>query len=379
MKRRSDARKDTSRRAALCLVVVRAIALAAAVGSCGVAGIPTPTPDPDVVRSIDVRTAAGLRDDRAWVEMVIADPASVAWNGILVSPEEAALMDDRRVHEVMSIREGVGLPADAVTVRALLADPSTVTREGVIPMTPQEAEAWDAHHDDMKEAGPALTDYGRAHPEDWADIFVGDDGTVVVSFSGRLEEHRAAIAAMFRPGTVRVEVRQVRWSLLDLDVVLAQIRDDIRWFERRDIQLEGYGARPAENTVVVEVWTEAPRPGIEDEIIDHFDAEGKMRVDATVRPTLNLGTGILTITVLDLAGKPVPEVDCFARSDVPGALVEDVIHLTDEQGVCRWDPIAATGYRVEIWRGFEWGFLGASHVQVPAGGEGALTIRVDGG
>ena len=65
-----------------------------------------------------------------------------------------------------------------------------------------------------------------------------------------------------------------------------------------------------------------------------------------------------------------------AGLDHDAAWVEDVIHLTDEQGVCRWDRVAATGYRVEIWRGFEWGFLGASHVQVPEDGEGTLTITV---
>ena len=62
--------------------------------------------------------------------------------------------------------------------------------------------------------------------------------------------------------------------------------------------------------------------------------------------------------------------------DVPRAIVEDVIHNTDEHGVCRWPSIAATGFRVEIWRGFEWGFLGAGRVQVPAAGDGTVTIRV---
>ncbi len=376
MDRRWDAKRDRSSDGARLLAVLRFLALAAAIGSCAFAGPPSPSPDPEVVRSIDARTAAGLRADKVWVETVIADPASVAWNGIRVSPEEAALMDDRRLHEVMGLREGVGLPADEANVRALLVDRSTVTREGRILMSPAEAEAWDARFDDMQMAGPALTEYGRAHPEDWADIFVKDDGTVVTSFSGHIETHRSAIAAMFVPGTVRIEVRQVRWSLRELEPVRASIRKEITWFGRQAIQLEGGGVRPAENMVVIDVWTKAPRPGIEDEIIDHLDAEGKMRVDATVRPPLNLGTGSLTITVLDLAGKPVPEVDCFVRSDVPGALVEDVIHLTDERGVCRWDFVAATGYRVEIWRGFEWGFLGAGHAQVPDDGEGKVTIMV---
>jgi len=356
---------------------VRALAFAFVVGSCGVPGLPSPSPDPEVVRSIDVRTAAGLRDDRAWVETVIADPAAVTWNGILVSPREAALMDDRRLREVMGLREGVGLPADAATVRELLADPSTVTREGGhILMTTAEAQAWDARVDDMQIAGPALTEYGRAHPDDWADTFVKDDGTVVISFSGHLEEHRAAIAAMFKPGSVRIEVRQVRWSVQELDAVQASVREVGDWFKEQGIRYQGGGARPADNLVVVDIVIDTPRPGIEDEIIEHFGAAGKMRVDTVVEPPLDLGKGTLTITVVDLAGKPVPDVDCFVRSDVPRALVEDVIHLTDEQGVCRWDRVAATGYRVEIWRGFEWGFLGAGRVQVPDDGEATMTTSV---
>ena len=349
-------------------------ALAVALLACD-AG-PLVSLDPEVARSIDARHGAGLRYDRAWVEAVIADPDSVVWNGIRVSPDEAALMQTRRVREAMDVRAGVGLPADEATVRALLADPTTVMRQGVIPLSPAEAKAWDARAATSTTLIPALMAYGTEHPEDWGDVFVEDDGAVVVSFSSHLDAHRRAVEALLVPGSVAVEVRQVRWPIAALDPITEQIGRDLAWFDREGIQLWGDGVSPKDNLVVVEDTTPKPRDGIEDLIIEHFDARGKMRVDATVRRPLNIGRGTLTVTVVDVTGRPVPEVWCVLDPDVPGAAGESTGITSDEHGVCHWDPIGATGFGVEIWRGYEWGFLGAGRVVVARGQDATLTVIV---
>ena len=204
-------------------------ALAVALLACD-AG-PLVSLDPEVARSIDARHAAGLRYDRAWVEAVMGDPDAVVWNGIRVSPDEAALMEQRRVREAMDVRAGVGLPADEATVRALPADPTTVIRQGVIPLSPAEAKAWDVRATTSTTLIPALMAYGAQYPDDWGDVFVEDDGTVVVSFSDHLNAHRRAVAAMLLPGSVAVEVRQVRWSVAELDAIVDQVSYDLAWFD----------------------------------------------------------------------------------------------------------------------------------------------------
>jgi hypothetical protein len=269
-----------------------------------------------------------------------------------------------------------GLPGDTALVKTLMADPSTVFRGDDIPMTPDEARAWDAKRANIEATGRPLTEYGRAHPDDWAGYFYLDDGTAVATVSGHLEVHRAALTELFGSQSVAFEVRAVRSSLAQLEALRARIRRETSWLEAQGLTVEALGPRPDENRLLLVVSSPKVRPGVEERILDHFDAGGILRVEQRAVREYAFDSGSVSVAVVDLAGQPVVGVLCVIVPDVPDAPLEDAIRESDAEGECHWNLMAATTLQVEIWRNYESGFLAGRHIAVNPGTATSSVITV---
>jgi hypothetical protein len=364
------------------------IVLSLAIAACGAVPLPsvaTPPPAPAIADAISVRSQHGLRADRAWVEAVEADPASVERLGIKVSPKEAAELDDRELRQAIEARKALGLVADEAWVRGVLAAPDSVVRLGGLLVTPAEADALDRAVDVSRDVAGALEAYGAEHPDEWGGMYLDETFHPIALVTGHVDEHEAAIRALLSATGIPVELRQVRWSVRELlafrDRILTPAVE--AWLAREQISMEGLGWSPKQNHVRLEVSIDDPRPHVEALILDHLDATDWLEVTVRLDLAANLPrTGRLVVRVVDQAGRPVTDGYCGLSPDVPGAnLAGDEVRDLDREGRCEWSdhPIAVTGYRVEVWRAYQRGFLGAGHIQVLPDVVTRLTIRAAGG
>jgi hypothetical protein len=364
-----------------CAVVVVSCAFTDDVVPSGL--LATPAPHPAIAEAIDTREARGLRSDRAWVEAVASDPASVERWGIRVTLEEAATIDAAEVRYAIGQRERLGLRADEDWVREVVADPRSVERMG-IAMSPDEAAIIDRKIDAAEHVIATVNAYRAEHAEEWAGRYLDDAGQVHVLVTGHALEHERALEDLFA-GLVDLAVDEVRWTSAELERMVRRVKDPEfhRWLERRGISIEAYGTAEWANRVDIEVRVESTDRDIAGLIIEHLGAEDWLLVEVDeVEPPIELPLGGLTVSVVDQHGAPLTDalLSLHPAQNVQYEDERSAFFTIDERtpGVARWTAIPATSYTVEVWRGYQSGFLGSGHVVVTAGGEAAITIVVHG-
>ena len=170
-------------------------------------------------------------------------------------------------------------------------------------------------------------------------------------------------------------MRAARWTLRQLDAVERRIRGGSDWFRQRDLTIEGWGIRESENLVVIDAIVPAPDPSLEARIIDHFDAEGMLRVAIEVIPTVDFSdAGALVVKVRDTNGRDTDGVHCWLQSDERVTAGEADVMVLD--GSCRWEVVKPVAVRVTIWRHFQAGFLGEIVGAVRPGATTSLEVTV---
>ena len=268
------------------------------------AGIPTKPdatdaadPDAELARAIAFRSRFGLRSDRDWVETVARDVAAqmaVHEFGFPLLPFEVADLASRRWDP------------------NLLAD---------------------------------VTGYGFLFPEVYAGAYINlEAGGVVVEFSGPVERHRTALANLLPDGSA-VDVREVEWSLAELERFIGRVEADQAWFSSIGVTAK-VGHRVNENWVFVKF---KGRPDAERLIEDRFGSPSWLDAEWDGPPPWAGPRATLVIKVRDQRGRPLPGLWCDAQPvdpmvDDPG---EDVI-ATDEGGICDLRTRPATVYRIRL-------------------------------
>jgi hypothetical protein len=182
---------------------------------------PAPTPTPsvapgtssppggeqplDIEIAVKVRDAVGLRSDRDWVETVQNDPASTMSNlGILVSADELAQLQQQQ-----------SLPDDR----------------------------------------SALVAYGIRHADEYGGIFIDQPlGTTVMLFTGNLDAHQAAIAAL--PRGAAVDVRPCTYTEAQLTAVMNDL--DFNALGAEGIDVISASLDTINNVVTVEAKAASP-------------------------------------------------------------------------------------------------------------------------
>lgn len=344
---------------------------------CG-AVLPSATLPPEILRSIQVRESLGLRSDEAWVIAVAEDPMSVDRDGIKVTPLEASRLDDAVLQKARELRIAFGLRADVQWIQAVLADPKSVeTPEGLI-LAPDEAAAWVRRVKLQSELTEALNGYGSTHPEQWGGWYFESDTEAVALVTEQVDFHAANLRALVAPSAGQLDVRQVEWSLSELQAHASAVEADRAWFHSQGVRVTSVEADVEANRTVIEGEIAIPQSGVAGAIRSRFAPADWMSLRLRLDSSASLPLGKLRVTVLDLAGNPIVGVWCEALPDIVGAAGDTTFRDTDDQGQCRWGDdalLGATDFEIRIVVRPAGRILGSARVTVQADEEVLLTVR----
>jgi hypothetical protein len=194
--------------------------------------------------------------------------------------------------------------------------------------------------------------YGAAHEPDWAGAFIDQEngGVLVVQFAGNFDTHRKAILAHVHPGAP-LELRQVQWSLAQLQGFARRVVGDEEWFKTIPAFLYGFGPDVAANRVSIQISSVVP--DATSQIENHYGwSSDIVKVVSDGTGALLLETGLLRVTARDTTGRPVSGLACVAVPDLSGAYEPRPVPMpmTDADGVCDL-VLPATGYWIRLERG----------------------------
>lgn len=217
--------------------------------------------------------------------------------------DPAPLLSEAALAEARAIRVRFGLRADDAFIRAVAVDPRAAggIPELGIPLMPDELQDLQSRDWD-EDLLLRITRYGELFPEEFggASVNLAASG-VVANFSRNVDRHRAAIANIVEDDEV-VDVRPVRWSLLELDRFVAQIDRQAAWFEQLGVTVDA-DRQPIEN--VVELSYRGP-VSAQLEIERHFGDAPWLSVERDGPLPWEGPRGTLDLTVRDADGLPVP-------------------------------------------------------------------------
>ncbi len=266
-------------------------------------GAPTPTAqgptDAELLRAVQFRQAFGLRDDKAWIIAVAADPTS-----------EAGF-------------EVYGVPLMPAEYRDLLARSANAT-----------------------DIVPILQSYGAAYVETWAGMFIDQEtgGALVAQFTDGIEVHRQRLADLL-PSGARFDVREVDWTLAELRQFASEIQADSAWFESIDASL--YAADVDEGENRVRVRFESRDPALVVAIRAHLGDPAWIELQWKA-PPWDGPRGDLVIRVVDKLGQPVRGMSCLWEAQDPFAAGIGAVNRTNRDGRCSLTGIPAVEYLIEI-------------------------------
>ena len=282
------------------------------------------------------------------------------------------------IHNAILLREQLGLRADEPYVAALDADPAAHTRASAFglefPVTAAEAVELTSVQEALEIVERAIVRYGPSVRDQWGGVwFDGPRRTYVAQFTGDLERNRAALLERTYP-EAPLEVRHVRWTLDELDARRDAVSNEREWFESIGAHLSGIGVDPAGNSVLVDV--ESGDPGVDIEVIGHFDGGEWMRVRVSPVPWRG-GYGSLQVEVSLPDGSPATDVWCRTSSRTPAVPPQETPLIDEEQGSCALQ-LEATTHLLQLVRGAGTGevILRKEPVSIQPGEEARLRFTV---
>jgi hypothetical protein len=278
------------------------------------------------------------------------------------------------VQEAVDWRRLVGLRSDEAYVQALAMDDAARARAKTsglgFPVTEAEATEINRRISTMPQVGEVIAEYGEGLPG-WGGIYADNGrGVVVASFTSDLETHRRNLAHLLHPAA-RWELRQVERSLSDLQALTDRVNADSAWFRTVDSFFTGAGPDQQANDVVVNVQSRVPDIG--SIVVDHFDAQGLMRVVVSDRLPWTGPYGTVVIRAVDSDGDPVAGVYCWLVTD-PAAWEEEHV-VTGDEGMGAIRAGATDGVaQIRREQGDEWFVLGQEPIRIPA--NGTIEVRI---
>lgn len=253
--------------------------------------------------------------------------------------------------ESQRFRDDFGLRSDLSWIREVAADPGADRTSYGTPLTLAEVRELARRSITVDGLKDAILPYALAQP-DYAGAWIDHDrgGVLVVQFSGSLLQHQADILRLTRPGAP-YEVRQVRWSLAQLEALKDRVSGDEAWFETIPAYLYAVGLDTKLNRLSVTV--SSAEPAAADRIKAHFGwTDDIVIINSDGTGALLLQKGSLAIHAVNADGGPVEGLACVAISDIDGANEPRPLPMptTDEEGVCTID-VAATDYTIHLEKG----------------------------
>ncbi len=278
-------------------------------------------------------------------------PSPAATVSAEASPQATpGVVSGEEMTEAMSVRTRFGLRADDAWIRSVAADPAAQVgmSEFGIPLLPAEfadlmSRRWD---EDLLTNANA---YGLLFPEDYAGAYINLKASgVVVEFKDQIERHRKALANLAAdPGLV--EVRQVAWSLKDLEGFTARVEAARAWFDTIGVRFLQVGHRVNENFIHVDFT--GPDEAAVAAIEDHFGNPTWLKALWDGPPRWAGPRADLVIKLRDTNGRPVRNVWCDVLPEDQRAIREfqnDSFFGAGDDGICALTNFPVVAYKVRL-------------------------------
>jgi hypothetical protein len=273
-------------------------------------------------------------------------------------------------------RTTFGLRADDLWIRAVFNDPASDETFGV-PLLPNEIAAVVA----AQAAANAVTDivaaYGATVPGDWAGMYVDQQagGTVVARFTSNVDDHRTALLALL-PAGAKVDVRSATWSDAELRGFIAQVEQESDWFPTIGTKLFTVEIADLDNFGGIDVRFDglmAKAAAIE----AHFGNPPWLRAVWNGPGEWTGARGDLEIYTRDAAGRPVPSLEIYMRSEDERVDADPGYGIgTDESGHLLRKNLPAVAYLVQAFTGYDDERIQVAEGRVIIPPNGRATIRL---
>ena len=214
--------------------------------------------------------------------------------------------------------------------------------------------------------------YQAAHPDAIGGVFLDEGGIVTVLLVGDAAAHEAAIRAELAPNAT-IAFRLGRWSEADLTQLQDTIGSEVAWFPSIGAVFESASVDPRQNIVVVTI-SSADR-GAPARVIDHFNGQGRMRVESDGTGVMLRPMGRLSGRVVDKSGKPIAGAEVEYEPLFQMAAIAGVGHVTGPDGRFDIGQVPPGRWRVSVWA--DGAVIASAEVVVASGGKATVDIVMD--
>ena len=309
-------------------------------------------------------TPVVVQERRIWIEAVLV---MMAWMSAACAPLTApthqpasvvvskspppSVVPDAAIADAMVTRALYGLRADEAWARQVAVDPTAQAGivEFGIPLTPAEladirSRRWDEN------VLLSARGYCLSVPKDCAGTYNNLKGSgVVVDIAHDVERHRQVLSNMVSDPSL-IYVRDVEWSLAELQDFIGVVEADQAWFDTIGVQYLQVDRSINDNFVHVDYW--APNDRASAAIEAHFGHPTWLVARWIGPPPWAGPRADLVLRITDSTGQPVTDIRCDLRPQNPMADngFAEFIFTTDASGVCDIQDIPAVAYRVNLLR-----------------------------
>jgi hypothetical protein len=256
--------------------------------------------------------------------------------------------------DAIRFRTTFGLRSDPDYVRRVAADPSSAsgTRDFGVPLLPLEVAELRRRQAVTSEALPAILEYGARHADEFAGALVDQPrgGVVVVRFTGHLDNHKRSLGQLVG-SDVAIDVQFGSFSQRELEAHRETIAtSNEAWMASIPAKRIGLGVDVDAQRVILRV--SSPHPNAPELVEAHFGKPEWLAVESDGTGIDLLRPGSLDVTVTDVAGRPIPGLDCTFIPDWNGGPLDPFggQWTTNTSGKCSVE-LLSSGYWIRISRG----------------------------
>lgn len=293
-------------------------------------------------------------------ELKTADPTPV----VTSSPSSRAY-DEADVTEWIAFRTRYGLRSDRPYILSVAADPASTNDTG-IPLTPGELAALGSLNVAQADLIAAIKEYGGSRARAYAGMVV-DGSTVVLQVAGPVAPHVAALKAILGR-TDGWEVREVRWTLTELQGFADTVEASRPWFEGRDMLVPGPAVDEGLNAVLVDYFARDRAVG--EQLAQHLGDPAWLEMRYGGPPPFTGARGRLEVKVVDGHGRPIEGLYCQAFPVDPTVNADTGESFsTNSKGICSQLHLPGATYRIVVNR-----LKDGEPIPI---GKGRATVRAD--
>lgn len=285
---------------------------------------------------------------------------------------EAAIPED--IAEAIAFRKEFGLRADEAWVRVVAMNPAAVMDFGV-PLMPFERD--DIMNRSNGDVVGIVQGYAAEHADVSGGLYIDNAAGGIVTFlvTDDPEPHVAALDLLIGPDAA-VAVRQVRWTEAELRDIQDRVSADQAFLASLPARMTTASVDVIDN--IAELTISSPVADAGQRIVEHFGAEGKLRVISDGTGILLLPTGRILGHIIAPAGTDMGLLSPQYEANVDIGPREAIGIPVAQNGTFVIDRLPPATYTVTILELAENGnvVVGSARVVLPPGAAVPVEIRL---